>query len=56
MLRKGSELQKKDKEVLLDLDYEGSMKSYGSLQNGISSAPKSVSAFFTHSRFKLEPC
>ncbi|XP_011619642.1 anoctamin-7 isoform X1 [Takifugu rubripes] len=41
MLRKGSEMQKKDKEVLLDLDYEGSIKSYGSLQNGSFSAPKS---------------
>lgn len=43
MLRKGSEMQKKDKEVLLDLDYDGSIKSYGSLQNGSFSAPKSVS-------------
>lgn len=54
MLRKGSELQKKDREVLLDLDNEGSMKSYGSLRNGSSSAPKSVSALFNHSRFKIE--
>lgn len=44
MLRKGSELQKKDKEVLLDLDYKESTKSYGSLQNGNFIAPKSVSA------------
>lgn len=41
MLRKGSEL-KKDKEILLDLDNEGSVKSYGSLQNGSSHVPKSV--------------
>lgn len=54
MLRKGSE--KKDREVLLDLDHEGSMNSYGSLQNGSSSTPKSVSACFNHSRFKVEPC
>lgn len=43
MFRKGSEMEKKDKEVLLDLDYEGSIKSYGSLQNGSFSTPKSVS-------------
>lgn len=43
MLRKGSELQKKDKEVLLDLDYKGSTKSYGSLQNRNFIAQKSVS-------------
>uniref|UniRef100_H3CZZ3 Anoctamin n=1 Tax=Tetraodon nigroviridis TaxID=99883 RepID=H3CZZ3_TETNG len=49
MLRKGSE--KKDREVLLDLDHEGSMNSYGSLQNGSSSTPKSVSACFNHSRY-----
>lgn len=36
-------MEKKDKEVLLDLDYEGSIKSYGSLQNGSFSTPKSVS-------------
>lgn len=55
MLRKGSELQKKDREVFLDLDYEGSMKRYGSLQTGSSSVAKSVSAFFNPSRFKINP-
>lgn len=37
MLRKGSELLKGDREVLLDLDYGGepsTTDSYGSLQNG----------------------
>lgn len=47
MLRKGSELLKGDREVLLDLDYGGEAQttdSYGSLQNGSFIPPRCVSA------------
>ncbi len=46
MLRKGSELLKGDREVLLDLDYGGEAQttdSYGSLQNGSFIPPRYVS-------------
>lgn len=45
MLRKGSELLKGDREVLLDLDYGGEAQttdSYGSLQNGSFIPPRYV--------------
>lgn len=46
MLRKGSELLKGDREVLLDLDYAGAAQttdSYGSVQNGTFIPPRYVS-------------
>lgn len=49
MLRKGSEMLKGDKEVLLDLDYGGEAQTsdgYGSLQNGSFIPPRCVSTVF----------
>lgn len=46
MLRKGSELLRGDRDVLLDLDYGGEAQttdSYGSLQNGTFIPPRYVS-------------
>lgn len=55
MLRKGNELHKKDKEILLDLDDEGSVRSYGSLQNGSSINSRSVSAAVAVSLLSQQP-
>uniref|UniRef100_A0A3Q3M7E0 Anoctamin n=1 Tax=Mastacembelus armatus TaxID=205130 RepID=A0A3Q3M7E0_9TELE len=49
MLRKGSELLNRDREVLLDMDYGGETQttdSYGSLQNGGFIPPRYVSINF----------